>query len=494
MQDTGERKNWSQDGCTLVSTSVSETVCSCNHLTSFAILMDVSGNVGRLSGGLANALDVVSSIGCAFSIVCLVLSLLVFTCFRSLYSLRNTIHRNLCLCLLIGELVFVIGIDRTGNKTGCSIVALILHYFFMAAFFWMLIEGYQLYMMLIQVFEPSSRRVILLVCLAYGTPAIIVAISAGIRWKDYGTESYCWLNTSSPTIWAFVAPVIVVITANIGFLLIALKVVLSVNATDRSRSDRVRGWLKGSATLLCLLGITWLFGFLTAVKGSGSTMVFAWIFTVLNCTQGIFIFILHVVMNDKVRGVVVRWLRSGGGSSAAEFNSKSYLSSRQRMMNMIRGGHSTPDTASTDDTKGAIHEIHEVTLPPAKAAELLRRLSASTSEETRDKGLAYRPSVNKAPKPIAQARAEGDTRSTDSSDPRVSMELDMDLAEDRPAVMRRKFPLGARESERGSKGHNGRKFRSPPISPSESKDDHTTAPNSAKSDDWEANKIIVDRF
>lgn len=71
--------------------------------------MDISGQVGRLSGGLASALDVVSTIGCAISIVCLALSVCVFTFFRNLQNVRNSIHRNLCLCLLIAELVFVIG-------------------------------------------------------------------------------------------------------------------------------------------------------------------------------------------------------------------------------------------------------------------------------------------------------------------------------------------------------------------------------------------------
>ncbi|CAJ0581711.1 unnamed protein product, partial [Mesorhabditis spiculigera] len=467
------RGAWSQDGCFLVSTSATETTCSCNHLTSFAILMDVSGN----------ALDVVSSIGCAFSIVCLALSLLVFTCFRSLYGLRNTIHRNLCLCLLIGNLVFVIGIDRTGNKTGCSVVALILHYFFLAAFFWMLIEGYQLYMMLIQVFEPSNRRMILMVCLAYGTPLVIVIISAAVRWKDYGTDSYCWINTASPTIWAFVAPVIVVIAANIGFLLIALRVVLSVRRSDKPRSQRVFGWLKGSATLLCLLGITWLFGFLTAVKGSGSTLAFAWIFTILNCTQGVFIFVLHVLLNDKVRAVIGKWLRSGSSSAAADYNSRTWFSSGQRVINMLRG-NTTPNTASTDDTKAGVVGSSSATLSPGKTDELLRRLSASASDSLRDKGMAYRPSRDAAPKPIVLAsRVDGieKSSSTDTSDPRVSVELDADLpADTRPPVQRRKFPLGAHPSERGSKGHYGPKFRNS-REVNDVDEAATTAPSSAES-------------
>lgn len=37
--------NWDNSGCNLVETNQFYTVCSCNHLTSFAVLMDVNGNL-----------------------------------------------------------------------------------------------------------------------------------------------------------------------------------------------------------------------------------------------------------------------------------------------------------------------------------------------------------------------------------------------------------------------------------------------------------------
>jgi hypothetical protein len=81
---------------------------------------------------------------------------LIFTVFRSLYNARTTIHRNLCICLLMGELLFLFGIDLTESETACRMVAVLLHYFFICSFAWMFLEGYQLYLMLIKV----SLRVI----------------------------------------------------------------------------------------------------------------------------------------------------------------------------------------------------------------------------------------------------------------------------------------------------------------------------------------------
>lgn len=37
------RNAWQQDGCQLVSTDTEETVCRCDHLTNFGVIMDING-------------------------------------------------------------------------------------------------------------------------------------------------------------------------------------------------------------------------------------------------------------------------------------------------------------------------------------------------------------------------------------------------------------------------------------------------------------------
>uniref|UniRef100_A0A8R1TJV8 G_PROTEIN_RECEP_F2_4 domain-containing protein n=1 Tax=Onchocerca volvulus TaxID=6282 RepID=A0A8R1TJV8_ONCVO len=303
----------------------------------FAILMDITGFYDRDEKSVVNqVLNLITIIGCIFSIICLFLALLVFTCFRSLWSVRHMIHRNLCFCLLLAELVFVIGIDRTGNKMICRAVAVALHYLFLAAFCWMLLEGYQLYLMLVQVFETDEGKTILYYLFAYGLPAVIVAVTAGISWSNYSTDQYCWLNVETSTIWAFAGPIAVVIISNIIFLGVALRVVLSVPNRHRTRTEQMLGWLKGSATLLCLLGITWIFGYLMIIQEART--VFAYIFTVLNCLQGVFIFIIHIILNDKVRLTLLRFLRVNicCSSHVDPASTPSILSSRQKLIDMMK--------------------------------------------------------------------------------------------------------------------------------------------------------------
>ena len=58
-----------------------------------------------------------------------------------LQSDRTTIHKNLCVCLLIAEILFVCGIGQTNQRIVCGIVAGLLHFFFLCAFAWMFLEG-----------------------------------------------------------------------------------------------------------------------------------------------------------------------------------------------------------------------------------------------------------------------------------------------------------------------------------------------------------------
>ena len=55
--------------------------------------------------------------------------------------------------------------------------------------------------------------------------------------------------------------------------------------------------LKGSAILLPILGLTWLFGLLVFNR---DTIVFKYLFAICNSLQGIMIFLFHVVINRKV--------------------------------------------------------------------------------------------------------------------------------------------------------------------------------------------------
>lgn len=54
----------------------------------------------------------------------------------------------------------------------------------------------------------------------------------------------------------------------------------------------------GAIALLCLLGLTWAFGLMYINE---STVIMAYLFTIFNSLQGMFIFIFHCILQKKVQ-------------------------------------------------------------------------------------------------------------------------------------------------------------------------------------------------
>ncbi|XP_046374770.1 adhesion G protein-coupled receptor L3-like isoform X2 [Haliotis rufescens] len=301
MDDSQKRGQWSQDGCSMIQTNDTHTTCKCNHLTNFAVLMDITGT--KLSPGHILSLRIITLVGCIISIICLLLTWITFVAFKNLQCDRTTIHKHLVYSLMLAEIIFVVGIGQTDLKILCSIIAGLLHFLFLVAFAWMCLEGVQLYVMLIEVFETERSRLKWYYLFGYGVPLMIVAISAAVYHQGYGTEAHCWINTKNHFIWSFVGPALFVMTVNVAMLSIAIYMMCKHANTanslkEKSKLQKLRAWIKGSLVLVVLLGLTWSFGILFLNQES---VAMAYIFTILNSLQGAFIFIFHCIMNEKVQ-------------------------------------------------------------------------------------------------------------------------------------------------------------------------------------------------
>ncbi|XP_016137587.1 adhesion G protein-coupled receptor L2 [Sinocyclocheilus grahami] len=299
---------WSTQGCKLIHANKSHTTCSCSHLTNFAVLMAHRELLGA-DKVQELLLSVISRVGIVVSLICLAMSIFTFCFFRGLQSDRNTIHKNLCINLFIAELIFLIGIDMTEPRMACSIIAGILHYFFLASFAWMCLEGVQLYLMLVEVFESEYSRRRYFYITGYLLPAVVVGVSAAVDYRSYGTKNACWLRMDNHFIWSFIGPVTFIIMLNLIFLLITMYKMMKHSTSlkpDSSRLEHIKSWVMGGFVLLCLLGLTWSFGLFFI---SESSVVLAYLFTIFNTFQGMFIFTFHCLLQKKVRREYSKCLR-----------------------------------------------------------------------------------------------------------------------------------------------------------------------------------------
>ncbi|XP_050952719.1 adhesion G protein-coupled receptor E1 isoform X1 [Labeo rohita] len=286
---------WSGRGCERAWSNSTHTACSCSHLSSFAVLMALYPVQDTFE------LVLITRVGLALSLVCLFLCILTFRFCRSIQGTRTSIHLHLSICLFIADLIFLCGISSTQNKVGCAIVAGLLHFFFLSAFCWMLLEGVQLYRMVVLVFHTTLKHLYLYL-VGYGVPLVIVIISAIAYPKGYGTDRHCWLSLDGYFIWSFLAPVCIIVVLNsFVFIITVWKLAEKFSSLnpDLSKLRNIRRFTVTAVAQLCILGGMWVFGsFLFQEK---VTQVALYLFSILNSLQGALIFIMHCLLSKAVR-------------------------------------------------------------------------------------------------------------------------------------------------------------------------------------------------
>ncbi|XP_026343827.3 adhesion G protein-coupled receptor E5 isoform X3 [Ursus arctos] len=317
---------WATTGCQTLGTRNYSTTCRCNHLSSFAILMahyDIEDW----------KLTLITKVGLSLSLVCLLLCILTFLLVRPIQGSRTTVHLHLCICLFVGSAIFLAGIEKEGEKPGlrCRLVAGLLHYFFLAAFCWMSLEGVELYFLVVRVFQGQGLSKWKLCLIGYGVPLLVVAISAAIKSEGYGHNLYCWLDRESGFLWSFLGPVILVVLCNaVVFVTTVWKLTQKFSEInpDMKKLKKARVLTITAVAQLLVLGGTWVFGLFLFDPQS---QLLSYTFTILNCLQGLFLFVLHCLLNKKVREEYRRWAGRVTGSKYSEFTTSTSGTSHNLM-------------------------------------------------------------------------------------------------------------------------------------------------------------------
>uniref|UniRef100_A0A8C7X3Z2 Adhesion G protein-coupled receptor B1a n=1 Tax=Oryzias sinensis TaxID=183150 RepID=A0A8C7X3Z2_9TELE len=227
--------SWSAKGCKAVLVDSFRTKCVCDRLSTFAILARL--NPDMVSVPLPSVTLIV---GCGVSSLTLLLLIIIYvSVWRYIRSERSVILINFCLSIISSNALILIGQTQTRNKVLCTLIAAFLHFFFLSSFCWVLTEAWQSYM---AVTGRLRNRIIRkrFLCLGWGLPALVVAISVGFtKAKGYGTPSYCWLSLEGGLLYAFVGPAAAVVLVNMVIgILVFNKLVSKDGITDMKLKER----------------------------------------------------------------------------------------------------------------------------------------------------------------------------------------------------------------------------------------------------------------
>ncbi|KAM9241666.1 adhesion G protein-coupled receptor E3 [Dugong dugon] len=303
-----EGGRWSTDGCFLIHVNESHTICNSTHLSSFAVLMAFTSQEED------PVLTVITYVGLGLSLLCLLLAALTFLLCKAIQNMSTSLHLQLSLCLFLAHLLFLVGIDQTKPQVLCAIIAGALHYLYLAAFTWMLLEGLHLFLTarnLTVVNYSSVNKLMrkLMFPVGYGVPAVIVAISAASRPHLYGTPERCWLHLDQGFIWGFLGPVCAIVCVNLVLFLLVLWIlkrkILSLNSEVSTIQNTRMLTLKATAQLF-ILGCTWCLGILQV---GPAAQIAAYLFTIINSLQGVFIFLVYCLLSQQVWKQYQKWFR-----------------------------------------------------------------------------------------------------------------------------------------------------------------------------------------
>nr|XP_055066769.1 adhesion G protein-coupled receptor B1 isoform X11 [Misgurnus anguillicaudatus] len=312
--------SWSARGCRAVPVDSSTTRCLCDRLSTFAILARLNPDVNMDKNQLPSVTLIV---GCGVSSLTLLLLIIIYvSVWRYIRSERSVILINFCLSIISSNALILIGQTQTRNKVVCTLVAAFLHFFFLSSFCWVLTEAWQSYM---AVTGRLRNRIIRkrFLCLGWGLPALVVAISVGFtKAKGYGTVNYCWLSLEGGLLYAFVGPAAAVVLVNMVIgILVFNKLVSKDGITDMKLKERAGASLWSSCVVLPLLALTWMSAVL-AITDRRSAL-FQILFAVFDSLEGFVIVMVHCILRREVQEAVkcrvVDRQEDGNGDSGGSF-------------------------------------------------------------------------------------------------------------------------------------------------------------------------------
>ncbi|XP_048858227.1 adhesion G protein-coupled receptor F5-like isoform X2 [Brienomyrus brachyistius] len=309
---------WDSTGCQLQSETNDSVTCSCNHLTSFSILMSPF-----VPESIEVALNYITYIGVSISMGCLVLCLIIEAFVWSVVTNNSTAHMrhvaivNIALSLLIANIWFIIGaavsnVGQSTPKNACSAATFFIHFFYLALFFWMLISALFLFYRTMMVFSHMSKRTMMAISftVGYGAPLIIAIITIAVTAPKNGyfrQDDACWLNWyQTKALLAFVIPALIIVVVNLLILIVVLYKLLMRGVGENRQSEAKNALVviaRCVAVLTPIFGITWGLGIGTMVTPANPGVHIA--FAVFNSLQGFFILVFGTLLDSKVRSAVV---------------------------------------------------------------------------------------------------------------------------------------------------------------------------------------------
>ncbi|KAI8794290.1 latrophilin-3, partial [Biomphalaria glabrata] len=299
LRHSSNRKPWSwYRGCQKLRYTGHSGVCACPQPGVFTIITDMFDDNWDKGDKRPKLMNFATYFGCAMSA-----TLCLIVCGVHMYLRTSTstaaLHRNLSVSIALGQLVYMIGIDRYETPSICKIFAVLLHYFFLTNYSWVMNEAFNLYIVITySTHNPSdltdSGSMIRYYVLGWVIPAILVGAFVGTS-DNYCALDMCWVAPDH--LWLFIGPAIGIISITILVLIFTAK---EHNENSYTKSDKtnkiINIHMKALWTQVILVTVCWSFAFISLKIMDN---ILKYLYAMFTSLQGAFFVVFYMFLHEE---------------------------------------------------------------------------------------------------------------------------------------------------------------------------------------------------
>ncbi|XP_046694273.1 putative adhesion G protein-coupled receptor E4P [Silurus meridionalis] len=297
---------WVEDGCSTTKLNKTHTLCSCDHLGTFALIMQTYTQL------MYNFWTICKTASVAVGILFLSLSILTLVICHPHKKVTNMTLINLCMSLLLAMLLRLLTKYFRAyicpRKHLFPILEGVLLFFFLSAFMWMFNKAVLFFIFVKNLSKVSSNQEEGLSCkwfilIGYLIPLVVMVVY-GIVYRGIYTGFICSSNMSCRDRYIYFLPFYIISTLILILYIITIIIIISklirvknhhLLRSNSNDTKLIMSVMFKSLAQFFIIGCPWLaYFFPTDVIG---------FFTVnLICIQqGAFIFLFHCLLNPEVR-------------------------------------------------------------------------------------------------------------------------------------------------------------------------------------------------
>jgi len=297
------------------SSFIIETHCVKNYVNTSFDIVNLNSSTSQVYSGshgspknddgdyllrIYGALRILTSAGHAISFAFLLIAIILFTSLKRLHCMRVTIHINLMASFLVRAILWYLHIPMKNADdlntsdlkdilskrqsvedlmhikstydyhcappgiTWCEVYSILHEYVIIANYFWILIEGVYLWILLQAFSVPTKKTLICFLFFGWGCPWIPVVVYG----LNAGRSQKCWNAKDCTSIlwWIIKTPILLSLCINLVFFVMIMKIVasklrFSIRSNRRNNeNNNSYKWRLAKATLslIPLFGISYL--------------------------------------------------------------------------------------------------------------------------------------------------------------------------------------------------------------------------------------------